>query len=70
MAVDNMDIDNALADGFGHVLIKYKKGQHIEKCRPNHGLLRCEDAGGNDSGDGIGRIVEAVKEIKKKRQPD
>jgi hypothetical protein len=38
--VDDRDIDNAAADGFGNVQSEHQKGDEIEKCRPGDGILR------------------------------
>src|SRR3989442_5521407 len=58
-----VDVDHPLADGLGNGGPKAEGSHKIEKCRPYDCLQRSEHPGGDDCGDGIGGVVEAVEEI-------
>ena len=52
-----------LPDCFGHMGSHDESRREIEKSRPNNGLAGGQNPGGNDRGDGIGRVMESVQEI-------
>ena len=58
--VNNMDINDALANGVGHMQAEEKKRTEIKKGRINHRYTRGQDPGGNNGGNGIGRIMKAI----------
>jgi len=63
MVVDDARLDDALANGGGHLQLEDADGDDVEKSGEQHRALRLEHAGGHDGGDGIRRVVEAVHEV-------
>ena len=63
-------IDDALADGVGHVQLEDGEGDEVEERRPEHRLARREHARRHHGGDGVGRVVEAVDVVEDERGGD
>jgi hypothetical protein len=42
---------------------EHREGDEVEKRRPGHGITRRQHAGGNDGGDGIGRVMQAIEKV-------
>jgi len=70
VVVDDGRIDGALADGRRHLELEDENRDDVEEGRPRHRLVRLEHAGGDDGGDRVGGIVEAVHEIEHQCQTD
>jgi hypothetical protein len=49
---------------------EYQKGNKIENGSPDDGLPRVQDPGGDDGGDGVGRIMHAVGEVESQGDED
>lgn len=65
-----MDVDDALADGPGDVQAEEEEGDEVEEGRLEDRVPRRKNARGDDCGDGIGGIVEAVDEIEHEGEDD
>ena len=64
MGIDHTGVHNALADGGRHTQVKNKYGNEIEHRGKQHRLAGFQHAGGHHGGNRVGRVVEAVHEIK------
>ena len=49
---------------------EHQKGDEIEESRPAHGITGRQHPGGDDGGDGIGRIVQTIEKIEEQRDGD
>ena len=68
--VTMLELDHALADGFGDGGAEQKGGEEVEKRGPEHGQSRRQHAGRNHGGDAVGGIVKAVDEVEDERRDD
>ena len=67
---DQVEVDEALADGLGHRRAEEERRNEIEEGGPHHRLKRREDPRRHDRGDGIRRIVKSVDVIEHQRDRD
>ena len=63
-------VDDAAADGFGHMQAEEQERDEVEERGPGHGILRPQHAGRDDGGDRIRRVVQPVEKIKRQRDED
>ena len=63
-------VDHVVGDRRGHLGAEHGEGDEVEEGRPDDGVLRPEHPGGDDGGDRVGRVVEAVREVESERQDD
>ncbi|WP_240387213.1 hypothetical protein [Brevundimonas naejangsanensis] len=47
-----------------------QEGDEVEEGRPPHRIDRRQDAGGDDGGDRVGRVVQAVQEVEQQGDAD
>ena len=65
--IDNVNMDDAFADGMRDRCAHKKYGGKIKKSRPDDGIFWRKNTGGNNSGNRIGGIMKSVEEIKNQR---
>lgn len=70
VVVNHPGIDDALADGAGHLELKDEERDEVEEGRPGNRLVGLQHFGGDDGGDGVGGIVEAVHEVEQQGDDD
>ena len=68
--IDDGRIDDAFADGAGHMQAKHRESDKVEERRPQHGPLGRQHTRGNDGGDGVGGVMKAVHKIEHQRHHD
>ena len=68
VVVDDAGLDDALADGGGDTELEDEDRDEVEERREHHRLVRLQHAGGDDGGDRVRRVVEAVHEVERQRQ--
>ncbi len=66
--IDHGRIDGVLADRSGHRQREYQYRDEIEDCRHGDRGMRFQHTRGDDCGNGVGGIMEAVQEIEYERQ--
>ena len=64
------DVDHPRADRVGDARAEDEEGDEIEEGGPEDGLARRQDPGRDDGGDGVGRVVHAVREVERQRDED
>jgi hypothetical protein len=64
------DVDDAGADGLGHVQAEEDEGHEVEERGPGDGVAGAQHARGDDGGDRVGRVVQAVQEVERQRDGD
>ena len=69
-SVTTCDRDDAGADGVGDVQAEEQEGDEVEERRPGDGVARRQHPGGDDGGDGVGGVVQAVQEVERQRDGD
>ena len=67
---DDVEPDHALADGMRNRGAEQEGSDKIEESGPENGNRGRQHARGNDGRDAVGRIVEAIEEIKEQRRQD
>ena len=67
---DRPGVYDPFPDGGGDPGLEEERGDKIEECGPEDGVLRFEHPRRYDGGDGVGGVVEAVDEIEDQRQQD
>jgi len=65
--IDDLGIDDALANRRGHRYAEHHERREVEKSGPRDGPLRPQNARRHDGGDGVGGVMEAVHEVERKR---
>ena len=68
--VHHAGLDDALAHRGRHAEVEDEDRHHVEEGGEGHRLAGLEHAGGNDRGDRVGRVVEAVHEVEGQGQDD
>ena len=61
--VDHFDVNHAFANGAGDGGAEDEGGDEIPEGGPGDGAKRCENARGDDGGDGVGGVVPAVGKL-------
>ena len=59
--------NNAGSDRLRDVKPEEQERDEIEKCRPDHRIVRPQYAGGDHGRDGVGGIVQPVQEVERQR---
>jgi|SRR6185295_6923774 len=63
-------IDNAGTQCLRHVQTEEQEGEEVEERGPDDGGTWRQNPGGDDGGDRVGRIMQAVEEIEEKGDGD
>ena len=70
LGVDDTGFDNPGANGARDAEPEHQEGDKIEKCGPQHGVLRTQHPGGHDRRDRVGGVVQTVEEVEQQRDCD
>ena len=68
--VDDVRIDDALADGGRDLEVEDEDRDEVEERREGDCVVGFQHARGDHGGDGVGRVVQAVHEVERNGQHD
>jgi hypothetical protein len=70
VVVDDLRVDDALADRGGHLQVEDEDRDEVEERGEGDRVVRLQHAGGDDRGDGIRRVVQPVHEVEQQGEGD